>query len=59
MNAADTAPLVQVDRLQVHFPLRKGLLFERTIGQIKAVDGISFEIRRGQTFGLVGESGCG
>jgi oligopeptide transport system ATP-binding protein len=58
-TTTDTAPLVQVNGLQVHFPLRKGLLFERTIGQIKAVDGISFEIRRGQTFGLVGESGCG
>ncbi len=51
--------LVRVDRLKVHFPLRKGILFERTVGQVKAVDGISFEINRGETFGLVGESGCG
>lgn len=53
------APLVQLDDLQVHFPLRRGVLFERTVGHIKAVDGVSFDIRRGETFGLVGESGCG
>ncbi len=52
-------PLLQVEDLEVHFPLRKGLIFERTVGHIKAVDGVSFDVMRGQTFGLVGESGCG
>ena len=50
--------LLNVQNLKVHFPVKKGLL-RRTIGYIKAVDGISFGIKAGQTFGLVGESGCG
>ena len=58
-DTADSGELVRVERLKVHFPLRKGVLFERIIGQVKAVDDISFDIRRGETFGLVGESGCG
>jgi len=52
-------PLLQVDDLKVHFPIRRGLLFDRTVDQVKAVDGVSFEIAEGQTLGLVGESGCG
>ncbi len=55
---AEQAPLVSVRNLEVHFPVRKGLLM-RTVGHVKAVDGISFNIYRGQTLGLVGESGCG
>jgi peptide/nickel transport system ATP-binding protein len=51
-------PLLQVENLKVYFPIRKGL-FQRTIGHVKAVDDISFKIYRGQTLGLVGESGCG
>ena len=50
--------LLKVDNLKVHFPIRTGFL-QRTIGAVKAVDGISFEVRRGETLGLVGESGCG
>ena len=50
--------LLQVDNLKTYFPIKKGLL-RRTAGFIKAVDGISFAIRAGQTLGLVGESGCG
>ncbi|MEX2173637.1 MAG: ABC transporter ATP-binding protein, partial [Pirellulaceae bacterium] len=52
------APLLSVRDLKVYFPIRKGI-FLRTVGHVKAVDGISFDIYRGQTLGLVGESGCG
>jgi oligopeptide/dipeptide ABC transporter ATP-binding protein len=51
-------PLLSVRGLVKHFPVRKGLL-RRTVGQVHAVDGISFDIAEGETFGLVGESGCG
>ncbi len=50
--------LLEVDNLKTYFPIKKGLL-RRTAGYVKAVDGISFGIKKGQTLGLVGESGCG
>ncbi len=50
--------LLKVANLKKHFPIRKGL-FSRVVGHVQAVDGISFEIPKGQTLGLVGESGCG
>jgi peptide/nickel transport system ATP-binding protein len=56
--AEGTAPLLDVENLQVYFPVRRGLL-QRTVDNTKAVDGISFKVYRGQTLGLVGESGCG
>jgi len=51
--------LVQVDNLVKHFPIKAGGLISRTVGQVQAVDGVSLTIRRGQTLGLVGETGCG
>ena len=51
--------LIDVKNLKVHFPVTAGLIFQRKIADIKAVDGIDFQIRRGETLGLVGESGCG
>ncbi|MGD9185819.1 MAG: dipeptide ABC transporter ATP-binding protein [Desulfobacterales bacterium] len=50
--------LLNVENLRVHFPIRKGL-FSKTIGYVYAVDGVSFDLSRGETIGLVGESGCG
>ncbi len=57
-SAQSGAALLSVRELRVHFPIRKGLL-KRTVGQVKAVDGMSFDIASGRTLALVGESGCG
>ena len=54
----DRQALLSVDRLQVHFPIHSGL-FKRTVGHVKAVDGVSFSLAAGRTLALVGESGCG
>jgi len=51
--------LVEVKDLRKYFPITRGIIFQRHVGDIKAVDGISFDIRQGETLGLVGESGCG
>ncbi|GAB3039678.1 dipeptide/oligopeptide/nickel ABC transporter ATP-binding protein [Nocardioides flavus (ex Wang et al. 2016)] len=51
--------LVEVRDLEVHFPIKKGIVFDRTVGHVRAVDGVDLTIRRGETYGLVGESGCG
>ena len=56
---ASTDVLVSVKELEVHFPIMRGMIWSRQVGAIKAVDGVSFDIRRGETLGLVGESGCG
>jgi len=58
MSAVPPMPVLSVAGLQKHFPVKKGLL-RRTIGQVRAVDGVSFAVSEGETLGLVGESGCG
>ena len=57
--AAPGDVLLDVQDLKVHFPIRRGVLIDRTVGWVYAVDGVSLAVRRGETYGLVGESGCG
>jgi len=55
---ANNETLLRVDDLVMHFPIYRGV-FQRQVGAVRAVDGVSFEVKRGETLGLVGESGCG
>ena len=55
----DPQPLVKVNNLVKHFPVTRGVILQRKVGAVRAVDGVSFYIDRGETLGLVGESGCG
>ena len=57
MNQNDI--LIKVENLTKHFPITRGILIQREVGAVQAVDKVSFEIRKGETLGLVGESGCG
>ena len=52
-------PLLEVDDLAKHYPMRRGIVFSKTVGTVRAVDGIGFSLARGETLALVGESGCG
>jgi oligopeptide transport system ATP-binding protein len=56
---SDSTPLVEVQDLKKHFPVTRGLILQRRVGFVRAVDGVSFTIQRGETLGMVGESGCG
>ena len=58
VNANEKDTLLQVDDLMMHFPIYRGVI-QRQVGAVRAVDGVSFNIKRGETLGLVGESGCG
>ncbi|GAB94896.1 peptide/nickel transport system ATP-binding protein [Kineosphaera limosa] len=55
----DADTLLSATGVKVHFPIKRGVIFDRTIGHVYAVDGVDLTIKRGQTYGLVGESGCG
>ena len=59
MSPSSAEPLLQVEGLRVHFLVRRGLLAKRRVGSVKAVDGIDFALKAGETLGLVGESGSG
>ncbi len=59
MSASAAEPLLEVRDLKKYFPVTEGVLVQKTVAQVKAVDGVSFSIARGETLGLVGESGCG
>ena len=58
-NGSSADEILRVEDLHVHFPVTKGILVKKQVGSVKAVDGVSFSLRRGETLGLVGESGCG
>jgi oligopeptide/dipeptide ABC transporter ATP-binding protein len=52
-------PLLEVEHLKLYFPIKQGVLIDRTVGQVHAVDDVSLRLKEGQTLGIVGESGCG
>ena len=58
-SGSTDGPLLDVRDVAVHFPIKRGIVIDRTVGHVYAVDGVSLTIDRGETYGLVGESGCG
>ncbi|MFF6786013.1 dipeptide ABC transporter ATP-binding protein [Streptomyces sp. NPDC012510] len=58
-TAPTTEPIIEISGLVKHFPLTRGILFKKQIGAVKAVDGVDFTLAKGETLGIVGESGCG
>ncbi|HUS16705.1 MAG TPA: dipeptide ABC transporter ATP-binding protein [Chloroflexia bacterium] len=58
-SRGDANTILRVEGLKMHFPITDGIILQRQVGQVRAVDGIDFTVRKGETLGLVGESGCG
>src|SRR5450631_4675498 len=58
-TAADGDVLLRAEGIVKHFPIKEGIFFKHQVGSVKAVDGVSLQVRRGETLGLVGETGCG
>ncbi|MDX3516752.1 dipeptide ABC transporter ATP-binding protein [Streptomyces scabiei] len=58
-TTAEAEPILEVSGLVKHYPLTEGILFKKQVGAVKAVDGVDFTLGRGETLGIVGESGCG
>ena len=58
-SAKNGGPLLDVEHLKMYFPIKAGVLVDRKVGNVHAVDDVSFELREGETLGIVGESGCG
>ena len=58
-SAAQQSDFLQVNDLRMYFPVTEGIVIQRKVAEVKAVDGISFAMHKGETLGLVGESGCG
>jgi peptide/nickel transport system ATP-binding protein len=56
---ADGAPLLSVQGLRKYFPVTRGIIFQKEVGAVKAVDGLAFDVKKGETLGVVGETGCG
>ena len=56
---ANNETILQVTNLKKYFPISQGIIFQRKVADVKAVDGITFNVKQGETLGLVGESGCG
>ena len=56
---SEGTPLLSVQGLRKHFPVTRGIIFQKQVGAVKAVDGLSFDVKKGETLGLVGETGCG
>ena len=59
MSSQNGGPLLEAEHVFKYFPIKRGILIQREVAQVHAVDDVSLEVRRGETLGLVGESGCG
>src|SRR5207342_1081872 len=58
-TATDNNDLLVVEDVKKHFPITRGIIFQKEVASVKAVDGVSFTVKEGETLGVVGESGCG